>query len=155
MTVVIQLDAPALAALFPEGSEARLHLTKAVVANFVSRNLSPTIIGKEVASMLVRARAEAVTAVLAESTKLQWGSGPVVADHLKAMFAKEARDRVQDELAPLMREAVAAHAKSLGGMLKHDVEAAVNRHMAATILQTVRDKVKEAMESALRNASGL
>ena len=37
MSMVIQLDSSALNALFPEGSEARLNLTTAVVNNFVTR----------------------------------------------------------------------------------------------------------------------
>ena len=56
--VKLQLNAEALAALFPEGSQARLELQNAVVAEFVRKQLKEKVFGSDVFTTIDRVRAE-------------------------------------------------------------------------------------------------
>lgn len=154
---LLRLNKQALEALFPEGSEARVDLQKAVVANFVSVNLRPHTMGPDLEKIVNDARAEyrrtvsnlradVVRTSLADAgikTDL-WGR-PTLQDATKKDLARLAEGVVRDTVYDAATKAAQNAAESMS----ETIEAIVERRVAKIIDTEVTKRVQARVEAAM------
>lgn len=149
MTITIKLDTPSMNALFPEGSEARVELQKAVLANFCASALKPSWLGAAVISAVELAKAEAIKTVLREMGALSgYGSTLTIPDALRLKFKEEAKAAVESSVAPLIKEAVLERTQKISDGVAFEVGRKVNTYMEEAINEVVRVKLQKAFKLA-------
>lgn len=144
--IKLQLNADALAALFPEGSQARVELQNAVVAEFVRKHIKIAALGSGIQLQIEKAKKEAIEVALGEFglKKDTWGAMKLtsvaqgsIADATRAAVRQEVTDQI----------AVAVNlAKST---VTHDAQAAVNRLVNGEIATAVKARVQEVAKGVL------
>lgn len=151
MSITIKLDTPAMNALFPEGSTARVELQSAVLAEIVSRNLKPAWVGEAVTSQIKAAQSLAVTQVLREMGFItsSYNTNLSIPDALRLKFKEEARAAVAAEIAPLIREAVNERSADIAAGARFDITRMVEAKLNDEINAQVKTKVLAALSSAL------
>lgn len=137
----IRLDTAALSALFPEGSEARVELQSAVMAEFVRKNIKPGAMGTDFQAVLVgearnladqikRGIADAKHSVFKEigvaMPRSEWDQVQLNQQQLQAI-RNAAREAVSNALTEVINERIQFHATKLEGTISHNIEAALNR----------------------------
>ena len=149
--IQLRLDAGALAALFPEGTEARVELQKAVVAEFLKKN-SPRLefdsqMRREIALMRQQAAelcAEQLGMHRSPRCMLGLPGAYQLTDPMKA--------QVRDLAHRAMREEAEKSIKPLAdGVIKtllEDIDRKIEAQLDAEILAKVRAKVHTALASA-------
>lgn len=149
--MMLRLDAAALAALFPEGSQARVDLQNAVVAEFIRKNFRDAALGDDVRKKLESARADALTEV--DRARQLIMSGALEAAGLKKdswggwKLSDEGQRAVKDAAQSVVRAAAVEAAEAampgvqakvedtvrvrLNQIIDSEARAAVRRHMDA------------------------
>lgn len=121
--VTLKLDTGAMQALFPEGSEARVELQRAVVANFISQHIKPSLIGAQVESMVKAAKEAAVKEALVDlGVTTSWGGGTQLSDSFKAKLKEQASDSLRANIGTAVEQATTAVIATLGERIKNSVE---------------------------------
>lgn len=146
MSIQLRLDAAALATLFPEGSQARVDLQQAVVAEFAKKHIKPSAAGLQ--AMVDKARVEAVAEVMKELglTRGAYSSNPVkLSDGVKYEIDQAARSAVREH----SRERIEDYAKSAAATIAHDAKVLVSRLVDDEIRASIRAKVQEASNAVL------
>jgi 5-hydroxyisourate hydrolase-like protein (transthyretin family) len=157
--VKLQLNEAAVAALFPEGTTARLELQNAVVAAILRKHIRDSALGPDVQVQIERARTDALNAVRNAQTneasralaelgvkKGNWGSIELSAE-VKALISAGAKQAVQLEISKVIQEQIEAMAEKLRGTITHDAQAAVNRMVEKEIGAAVKERVRTVMAS--------
>lgn len=151
--ILLRLDASAVTAIFPEGTEARVNLQNAVIAEFVRKNIKPSLLGQDVADQIERARADALNAIkkraddakhtyLAElGVSVDGYSRVLLSDSVRSKIQESAKMAVHIEINSVIREQVNAAAEKLRGTIDHDAKAAVNRLVDSEIREAVKARV--------------
>lgn len=158
MTILLRLDTNAVDALFPEGTQARVELQQAVIAEIIRRQIKPEALGESVTSQIAAARADALNAIkrarddaagrafeeqgVAKST---WG-GVELKPGAKAVINEAARQAVRDEITNVIAEQIGIQAERLRGTVTHDAQAAVNRMIDREIQAAVKARVAAVVE---------
>src|ERR1035437_10000265 len=140
MSITIKLDTPAMNTLFPEGSEARVELQKAVLANFCASALKPSWLGEAVTRTVAIAKDAAIREVLSEIGIVQKYGSLTIPDSLRLRFKDEARSAVHECVAPLIKEAVLERTATLGDGVRFEVSRMVDAKIDAEINEAVRLK---------------
>lgn len=154
--IKIQLNAEALAALFPEGSAARIELQNAVVAEFVRKNLRDRALGNDVFETIDRARVDASAAVerarrdimdrsLAEAGLKKEYGGFKLQGEAETLIKSTARNMVERAA----REAADAAAEAAVEKIKTDLDAAVQRRINAITDTNIRAAVKAHLDAVM------
>lgn len=106
MSMSIKLDAAALAALFPEGTEARVELQRAVLAEFCRQHIKASWIKEniedELRQLRTRIRAEVLETI---QVKNSWGE-------FTALFKDELRTQVQGEVKSIRDQMIKEEVES-------------------------------------------
>ena len=148
MAVQLRLDAAALAALFPEGSEARVELQRAVVQEFLNRHINPKTLGAEAREVARGLQARILTAVLAEADIHQTGYGGayLLGDAVKARIRQESFEYFDDTIRKEVRTEIDSWKTNIETMVKTRAETliddAVRRHVTAN-----KDRVAAALDA--------
>ena len=145
--IQLRLDAGALAALFPEGTEARVELQKAVVAEFLKKN-SPRLefdsqMRREIGLMREQA-AELCAKELGMHRSPRTMHGPPGAYQLTDPMKAQVRDLAHRA----MREEAEKSIKPLADGVLEDIDRKIEAQLDAEILAKVRAKVHTALASA-------
>lgn len=144
--IKLQLNADAIAALFPEGSQARVELQNAVVAEFVRKHIKIAALGSGIQLQIEKAKKEAIEVALGEFglKKDTWGAMKLtgaaqgsIADATRAAVRQEVTDQI----------AVAVNLAK--GTVTHDAQAAVNRLVNGEIATAVKARVQEVAKGVL------
>lgn len=156
--ILLRLDPRALAALFPEGTQARADLQQAVIAEFVRKNLRPDALGGDVRDQIERARADALSAVNGAKYEVAskviqelgavrgaWGKLEIKGD-MKDAVAEAARQAVRDEISKAVALHVEAATEKLRSTVAHDAQAAINRLIDSEIRAAVKARVAAVVE---------
>lgn len=156
--ILLRLDASALNALFPEGTQARAELQQSVVAEFIRKNIKPNAMGEDTREQIERARGDALRAiktakdemsnkVLADQgvTKDHWGRVELK-NEAKQIINEAARQAVRDEIGKAITEQIEAQAQTLRGKITSDAQAAVNRLVDSEIRAAVKARVASVVE---------
>lgn len=142
----ISLDLKTLAALFPEGSQARAELKTAVIAEFVRRELREGTYNEDLRKQVERARADVLAAIEAAGKAAiaqagfrrdSWGKVQL-SDDLKKEISEEAKRVVAKNCS----EVAVEHARAEVGKMRHDVTAAANRIIRDVVDSEVRAAIK-------------
>jgi len=134
----LKLDTQALTALFPPGTEARVELQSAVIAEFTRKSLRPELLGKDISDRLDAARTEALDAIK---------SGVASAKHaifkeIGVAIPKSSWDNV--ELTDQQKNAIRQQARAaVAGEVTAAIDARLTFHMKS--IQTVLDANLTAM----------
>lgn len=155
--IKLQLNAEAVAALFPEDSPARIELQNAVVAEFVRKHLRERILGSDVHSRIETARGSALTAIEsarrdvidrvvreAGVAKDNWGRMTVTGSALSEI-TEAAKQAVHREIEKAIKASIDAMVERLNGRITHDAQVAVNNLLNREIEGAVRARVQEVM----------
>lgn len=146
MSTVIRLDTNALNALFPEGSEARIELQRAVVAQFVQANIRGKTIGAEVEKIVGNAKDQAVRDALKElGVTPGWGgSGVTLSDSFKRQLHDEARSATQFRVTEQINRAADEVAGRVLGRLQAAVDAKTDEEIGK-LLRTRLERISKAL----------
>lgn len=141
MSIQLRLDVPALQALFPEGSEARLDLQRAVVSQFITQYLKPSMIRDDVMRMVTAARAEAVAQVMREmGAQSTWGAG--ISDsfklQLKNEIATQASSFVSNEINEALMRSMTARVKNIEATVENALERMTANMLRARLEEKIR-----------------
>jgi len=155
MSIQLRLDAQALAALFPEGSEARVELQRAVITEFAKQHIKPSMVTHNVESLVNAAKSAAVADALRD---LGMGTGyPGSKFELSHQFKRRILEQAADAVNSLVRDMVAVsiteHAHSVNVHVDAQMKglkAAIEHKIASVTDEFINKSVKERFEAALR-----
>lgn len=159
----IQLNVDALAALFPAGSEARVELQQAVIAEFMRKHIKESALGPDIQLRIDNARRDAfheveraqesVTAqVLTEygvSKSNNWGSSVTVKGEAKEAIEREVRNNFDNLVRTQLSEAITAKLASM----KADIDRISEARIQQLVDKEITTAVKARVESVMRNLS--
>jgi len=146
MALQLRLDATALAALFPEGSEARVELQRAVTDEFIRKHLNSKLVADEVVGLLNRAKQEAITEATRKLCDSHgWAYNNVLSDTFKARIREEAQHFVYDET----RKIVKAECERFSNNIEQTIIDRMETLIDTTARAHVSTKLKERLNSAL------
>lgn len=127
MTIELKLDTNALESLFPAGSEARVNLQKAVIANFIRAHVKPSFVTAEVEKLVKEAQTEAVKQVLAEmGLRPHWNGTTTLSDTAKREIELQARRALEPMVDTAVKAGVRAAAELIEPRIKQHVEYETN-----------------------------
>lgn len=162
--ITLQLNSAALAALFPEGSSARLELQRGVIQNFVATQVRPSALlggDAEMRKRLTDAVDDARRIVEREVTEFRAAllrRGGVRTDLSRYTLSEEAkaiiREQAQAEIAAVAREAISAALPQLDARINELVREQVAALTARAAMEAVSEAVSVAM-SQFRHPSQL
>jgi hypothetical protein len=163
--IKLQLNAEAIEALFPEGTQARIELQNAVVAEFTRKHLRDKALGDNVQAQIERARADALDAVkraksaVVDQALTEIGAGKnyngvYLSDTMKREIAEQARRAVRDEIAKDVTEHVQAAAANLKAQITESAQSAVSRLLDTEIRAAVKARVAAVVEGLSHPAAG-
>lgn len=144
MTIQLRLDGPALAALFPEGSEARLELQKAVVAEFVRKHLTAAV-PDDVKKLVVEQRAKAVNDVLRE-----FGGLSTFGVQLSPVFKDTVRNEVRQTVQQFVTEQLQISLAETTKDLLSETDTYVRKHVELKTDEAISTAVRERFAAALK-----
>ena len=158
MTVVIKLDAGALAALFPEGSEARTNLTHAVVVDFARKCIKKDFEGPAFRALQDVASAEAFRAL--QANKAEFGLEEITRTGMKSEayqfkvtdeYRHKIKRRVEEEFRHILRDEVYGQLKEFRDKLPKLVAPIIEQaQLPAEVAKVVRQKIVEQLNHALK-----
>jgi hypothetical protein len=138
MSITLKLDTAAMEALFPAGSEARVELQRAVVANFIAAHIKPAMIGAQVEAMVKAAKEAAVKEALAElGITPAWGGATTLSESFKAKLKEQAGDSIRANISKVVDEAATDVLSKIDGRLKAAVDAKTDDEIRRVIRQRV------------------
>lgn len=148
MTIQLRLDADALASLFPEGSEARIELQRAVVAEFARKHLGK-LVPEEVQTIVRKAQKEAVTEILREYRIVnQWGNATSeLTESFKTTMKAHVRDAVSAEINTSLKLQIDSINKDLLNTMPSYIERQVEVKTNEMIATAVRARFEEAFKT--------
>lgn len=154
MTMTIKLDAAAVRELFPEGSEARVEVIKAVAIDFVRRCAAKEFTGPIFSQLRQVAINEAYSAVTSQSEDIGFklvGAGynqkgiVYISDSMKERISEEVKNRLSAEVKLAISEQIET--------IKDQVMEKVQRELEAipeTTVKAARAVIVEKLNAALR-----
>jgi uncharacterized membrane protein YheB (UPF0754 family) len=161
MALQLKLDAAAIAALFPEGSEQRVELQSAVIAEFVRKHIKTAALGPDITAQIERARKDALDAVsrartdatdraLAEygAKKSGWGNVTIEGE-AKTAIATAARN----EFDKLVREQLAESISKKLDSMQSDINRISELRIAQLVEKEIAAAVKAKVDSVMRGLS--
>ena len=142
MTIQLRLDTPALNALFPEGSDARVELQHAVIQNFVQRALKPAVVSQEVRDLITKERREAVAQVLKElGLGTSWYA--VGSSSLTGTAKEMIRDAATKDIRGQVDEVIAQARNELLGAIPGNLKASVELRTNLELDKLIRERLAE------------
>lgn len=164
MTIRLHLDTNAVDALFPEGTQARVELQQAVIAEIIRRKIKPGALGESVAAQIERARSDALDAIerakaeMADKvlrdqgvTKDHWGCIELK-NEAKATIDEAARQAIRDEIEKAIREQVKSQVEKLKFEITVRTEGAISRMIDSEIRNAVKARIAAVMEQIGKGA---
>jgi hypothetical protein len=146
----LRLDSQALAALFPEGTQARVDLQSAVIAEFCRKHIKTAALGPEVQTQIEVAMKDANTHFLSAAGILHGRfSNVVLSDEVKRKISEAASEAVQDGI----RKAITSEVESMRVNVEARVQRAVDNMVASTVDKQVYKRVKEVADGILGGVS--
>jgi len=140
MSIQLKLDGKAVASLFPEGSEARIQLSNAVVAEVLSKHLKPQYIGDAVERQIFEAKTSAITEVLSKmGVQSKWGN-----ISLSEEFRKTLHELIAKTVKGRIDQAIHEHVTS------EETKAWLNRRVEYAIEQRFNRALDEAVSARLQ-----
>lgn len=129
--ILLRLNSEAIASLFPDGTQARVDLQSAVIAEFARKHIKPMTIGEEAAKQIRAARTSALEAIeKAEEDmhrKVLADQGVQITRGGRVELSNEAKAFLNDAVRQAIREEIAAQVKAMRGIIAHDVRVNVAR----------------------------
>jgi 23S rRNA U2552 (ribose-2'-O)-methylase RlmE/FtsJ len=144
MTIQLRLDGPALAALFPEGTEARIELQKAVVAEFVRKHMTAAV-PEDVKKLVVEQRAKAVQDVLRE-----FGGISTFGVQLTPIFKDAVRNEVRKAVHEFVTQQLQASLAETTKDLLSETDTYVRKHVEIKTDEAIDKAVRARFDSALK-----
>jgi hypothetical protein len=141
MSIQLRLDAPALAALFPEGSTARVDLQNAVMAQFINHYLKPNIVTAEVLKQVEAAKSVAVSEVMRALSIRNWSNVELTED-FKRQIRKTANDQVEQLIRTVAQDRAEEYALRAEVDLQRRVDSALERLTVAALHDRLAEKIK-------------
>ena len=154
MSVTIKLDAAAVRELFPEGSEARVEVIKAVAIDFVRRCATKEFTGPIFSQLRQAAVNEAYSAVISQSDDIGFelvGAGfnqkgvVYITDSMKERIAWEVKERLSAEI----KAAIAGSIESIKDQVMEKVQRELDAIPDAAV-KAARAVIVEKLNAALR-----
>lgn len=150
MTMQLRLDADALAKLFPEGSQARVELQNAVVAEFIKKHVSDKLVADDVQRLIKSAKSEAVTEVMRElGVHSQWGN-VVLSDTFKNKLKEQVREQVTSHIHQSATDAAMTLREDLGPMIEKRIELLADQIIEKRIGKELGDRLSKAIQLTLK-----
>lgn len=154
MSITLKLDSTAVRELFPEGSEARVEVIKAVAIDFVKRCAVKEFQGQAFNQLRQLASNEAYAVVKDISSDIGFkvvdaAYGKLRVSELDAELKKQIGFAVKDAYHKEIREAVSAELE----LLKPELIKIVNRQLEDipnTVLKTAKAQIVERLNAALK-----
>lgn len=145
MTVEIKLDTNAMNALFPEGTEARVNLQKAVIANFAKTNLKPSqVVQKEVMAEIDKEAKKITEEVLRELQVKGPIRGWTDTWILKPEFEANIRKVIKEKIDQMIHSAVCAAEENVARIVKSRIDDEVVRQIRIGVSAKM-DALKESL----------
>lgn len=154
MTTII-LNPEAVNALFPEGTEARLELQRTVLRKLSEqylKNIGIQDLGPQIRSdiaiardELSRARRVAVDEAL-KNEGFRTGWGMELNTEAKQAIANAVREQITATVNKAIADQIEARLDKIGGVIRHDVDAAVNRTTEAEVTRVVKERIQAVIE---------
>lgn len=152
MSTVIRLDRNAIDALFPDGSEARVELQRAVLSTVIKQSMhvkSPAqiqaMIEKELLAIHADTRkliAESSASVAAEWFRKIWGEHLLTSDR-KMAVRKAVEDSMAEHLTETINSAVSESKEAVISRAAKNAERDIQRIVDATVKQSIDEAVKQ------------
>lgn len=155
--LMLRLDAAALAALFPEGTQARADLQQAVVAEFVRKNFRDAAFGSDIAATLARARADAMEEVnrarrlILEQALADAGLSKDSWNRYK--LANDAAAVVKDAAISAVRSEAHAAAAAAAERARADLQVMVDARLASMTSTLARDAIRKHIDALVSQLS--
>lgn len=157
MSIVLKLDAGALAALFPEGSEARTNLTHAVVVDFARKCIKKDFEGPAFRALQDVASAEAFRALQANKAEFgietitKGGSWNTSVISITDAYREKIRQHVESTFRDILREEVRLQLQEFEQKLPELVAPIIERaKLPEEVAKVVRQKIVEQLNHALK-----
>lgn len=139
MSMSIKLDAAALAALFPEGTEARVELQRAVLAEFCRQHIKASWIKEniedELRQLRTRIRAEVLETI---QVKNSWGE-------FTKLFRDELRTEIQGQVKNLRNAKIKEEVEA------HFTDEAIARRVEVIVDRLIKDRVLPIAETQVHD----
>ena len=150
--IQLRLSAGALAALYPEGSAARIELQNAVAQEFIKKHIRPNSMKDEVMAFIKSSKEEAVRTVLAEIgvSTVSWNQKLTLSDTLKRELYAITKDELKKTIGVEIASAVELEAKRMLTNITKDLDQKIDAVTEAEIARRIQAKVTAALQSALR-----
>lgn len=154
MSMTIKLDAAAVRELFPEGSEARVEVIKAVAIDFVRRCATKEFTGPIFSQLRQVAVNEAYSAVTSQSDDIGFklvGAGfnqkgvVYITDSMKERIAGEVKERLSAEI----KSAITEQVESIKDQVMEKVQRELDAIPDATV-KAAKAVIVEKLNAALR-----
>ncbi len=149
--IQIKLDIPALNALFPEGTEARVQLQKSCIENFAHAHIKN--IGTEAKAMIEDARVRTIKQIEDQYTKKDpssWGNR-LLSDDMKRKITDEAEHQIRSQIRDSIDKAIQNTVETLD--FNKRIERLLNEHIDRYTNQCVQKMIQEKFQQAM-NALG-
>lgn len=154
--MMLRIDASALATLFPEGTQARVDLQNAVVAEFIRKNFRDAALGEDVRAKLEAARTDALAEVKLARAAIM--SSAIEAAGLKRdrtwdawKLNPEGQKAVEDAARAVIRNAATEAAEAAMPGVRAKVEDAVRVRINQLIDSEARAAVRKHVEAVINN----
>lgn len=156
--LLLRLNSQALNDLFPEGSQARVNLQQAVVAEFVSKNIKPKNFGEDIQQQIESAtedvkktingaKVSVTNAMLKELGVVKGGWGEIVLnDEIKQKINDAVKQTIDMQVQSAINAHIADKVSKLSGAIEHNVQAAVGRMVNKEIGDAVKARVSNVLE---------
>lgn len=141
MSIQLRLDAPALAALFPEGSTARVDLQNAVMAQFINHYLKPNIVTAEVLKQVEAAKSVAVSEAMRALSIRNWSNVELTED-FKRQIKKTTSDQVEQLIRTVAQDRAEEYALRAEIDLQRRVDSALERMTVVALRDRLAEKIK-------------
>lgn len=156
--MMLRIDLRALAALFPEGSPARVELQQAVVAEFVRKHLKDSVLGSGIEAMLTETRDNLRAEIRAARDQLlknDQAVAGVTGDYWRGIrFSDDAKNAIKSEAYAVLKGVieesikghVATHMQRLEKAIANAVQAATTKAIEDQVSAAVRARVAAVVE---------
>lgn len=159
--IILKLDTAAVASLFPEGSEARIDLQKAVIANIVDR-ISQTQalkVSGEFGETIRQAASQSARETIKEYLERpdSWYQRPDLSDaqlagsvktRIKALIGNEIEGHLREMVGQNATETTRRLIETIGGKIEQEVERKASSLLDAHIQNAVSARFRSAMDAA-------
>lgn len=154
--ITLKIDTQALRTLFPEGSEARLELQKAVIMNVareVGVSQANTVLGelKDIVEEAAKQAAYSITKDYLEKKGHFYQSKTQLTNQLVAQIKAEMKQVVDGEITNTLRKVRDEFIETQGPILQGQIAARVEQVTSHLIDKTVKEMVIEKFKAALQS----